>query len=56
MVYHGYKDPAQALRQAFGALKMDFNRVSVYYVLKIMLKILIRYRFAEIRRLKGAGS
>jgi glycosyltransferase involved in cell wall biosynthesis len=56
MVYHGYKDPAQALRQAFGALRMDFNRVSVYYVLKIMLKILIRYRFAEIRRLKGAGS
>ena len=55
MVYHGYKSPGQALRQAIGALKMSVNRISVYYVLKIGLKILIRYRFGQIKPPAGTG-
>jgi len=54
MVYHGYRSPAQALRQAIGALRMSANRITFYYVLKIMLKILIRYRFGQIRHPLGA--
>ena len=55
MVYHGYRSPAQAWRQAIGALRMSVNRVTFYYVLKIALKILIRYRFGQIREPAGAG-
>ena len=55
MVYHGYRNPAQAMRQAIGALKMSVNRISIYYVLKIALKILIRYRFGQIREPVGTG-
>ncbi|HEX3935602.1 MAG TPA: glycosyltransferase [Puia sp.] len=55
MVYHGYRSPAQAMRQAIGALRMSVNRISLYYVLKIALKILIRYRFGQIREPLGTG-
>ena len=56
MVYHGYRNPAQAMRQAIGALRMNINRISLYYVLKIGLKILIRYRFGQIREPLGTGG
>ena len=56
MVYHGYKSPAQALRQAIGAMRMSVNRITAYYVLKIALKILIRYRFGQIRHPSGSRS
>lgn len=50
MVYHGYGSPAQAMHQAVGALRMSVNRVTCYYLMKIALKILIRYRFGRIRQ------
>lgn len=55
MVYHGYRSPSQALRQAIGAMRMSANRITCYYVLKIALKILIRYRFGQIREPAGTG-
>jgi glycosyltransferase involved in cell wall biosynthesis len=44
MVYHGYKLRWQALRQTIAALKMDINPVTLYFVVKLFLKIAIRYR------------
>ncbi|HEV2483242.1 MAG TPA: glycosyltransferase [Puia sp.] len=56
MVYHGYRSPARAMRQAISALRMSVNAVTLYYVLKIGLKILIRYRFGQIGKPAGTGS
>ncbi|MBS1660662.1 MAG: glycosyltransferase [Bacteroidetes bacterium] len=44
MVYHGYRQHRLALRQAIAALRMDVNPITFYFVLKISLKLLIRYR------------
>jgi glycosyltransferase involved in cell wall biosynthesis len=43
MVYHRYRLPWQALRQAADAMKMSLNPISLYYVVKIAAKIMLRY-------------
>ena len=45
MVYHGYKSPERALAQAKQALKMHVNTTTLYFVLKMRLKLMIRYKF-----------
>jgi glycosyltransferase involved in cell wall biosynthesis len=47
MVYHGYNKPHQALRQAKDALRLHVNRITLYFVLKIYLKLLIRYKLTR---------
>jgi len=44
MVYHRLGDPRQALRQAVDALKLSFNPISFFYVMKILAKMALRYR------------
>jgi glycosyltransferase involved in cell wall biosynthesis len=50
MVYHGYKNPGQALAQAKSAFMMHRNMTTFYFIFKIYFKLLIRYKF---RRLQG---
>jgi glycosyltransferase involved in cell wall biosynthesis len=47
MVYHGYKQPYQALRQAKDALRLHLNRITLYFVLKIYIKLLLRYKISQ---------
>jgi glycosyltransferase involved in cell wall biosynthesis len=49
MVYHGYKNPRQALSQAKSAFSMHRNLTTFYFVCKIYLKLLIRYKFNMLR-------
>ena len=49
MIYHGYKVPKQALNQAWNALKMHKNITTVYFFCKISFKLLIRYKFNEVK-------
>lgn len=51
MVYHGYGNPPLALAQAMGAFRMHPNPVTFFYVCKLYLKTLIRYKFQELPRL-----
>jgi len=44
MVYHRLGHPRQALRQAIDALKLSFNPISFFYVMKIATKIVLHYR------------
>ena len=44
MVYHGYKSPSQALAQAKMAFDLHRNKVSLFYLLKIWFKLIIRYK------------
>ncbi|MDR3715054.1 MAG: glycosyltransferase [Puia sp.] len=44
-VYHEYRKPYLAMRQAIGALKMHVNGTSLYFVVKIYLKLLFKYKF-----------
>lgn len=54
MVYHGYQQRRQALRQAIDAFKMHKNPTTFYFLLKICLKVLIRYRSKTEGRLPTA--
>jgi hypothetical protein len=45
LVYSVYRNPRQALRQAVAALTMHVNRVSLFYMLKIAIKVALRYKF-----------
>jgi glycosyltransferase involved in cell wall biosynthesis len=47
-VYYDYKNPRQALAQAWNALKMHRNATTFYYFFKIYTKLLIRYKFNSI--------
>jgi glycosyltransferase involved in cell wall biosynthesis len=51
MVYHLHGNPQQALKQAVNALKMNVNRISLYHLLKIAVKIMIRYKFSQMKPL-----
>jgi glycosyltransferase involved in cell wall biosynthesis len=44
-VYHVYKKPWSALRQACNALRMDVNRVTLTETIKVFVKVLTRYRW-----------
>jgi glycosyltransferase involved in cell wall biosynthesis len=48
-VYHEYRKPKVAMQQAVRALKMHVNKTSIYFVAKIYLKILFRYKFNALR-------
>lgn len=47
-VYHGYKNPRQALSQARNALKMHRNATTFYYFFKMYVKLLLRYKFTSL--------
>lgn len=49
MVYHGYKNPGQALRQAKDSFRMHANLTTLYFVFKIKVKLLIRYKYKGVR-------
>jgi len=42
-IYHGYKSPEQAFKQSKMAFKLHSNSISLYYLSKTFLKILLRY-------------
>ncbi|HTJ14903.1 MAG TPA: glycosyltransferase [Dinghuibacter sp.] len=44
-VYHVYKQPWSALRQAFNALRMHVNPVTLNQALKVCAKVIFRYRW-----------
>ena len=48
MVYHGYKNPKQALNQAMNAFRMHKNATTFYFFFKIWFKLLIRYKFTSV--------
>ncbi len=56
MVYHRYKNPEQALAQAMDSLKMHRNPITLYFLFKIMVKRLIRYKYASMREISGNGE
>jgi glycosyltransferase involved in cell wall biosynthesis len=47
MVYHAYRNPARALAQAKDAFRMSRNPTTMYFVFKMYIKMLIRYRKAH---------
>lgn len=47
MVYHGYRNPGQALCQARDALRLHMNRITLYFLFKIKLKLLLHYKFSS---------
>ncbi len=44
-VYHVYKRPWAAIRQAFNALRMDVNGVTLHHAFKICVKVATRYHW-----------
>lgn len=44
MVYHRYKKPKQAFTQAMLALKLNVNPITIFFVLKLYIKKIIRYK------------
>lgn len=50
MVYHGYHHPQQALAQAKRAFQMDMNPTTIYFVCKMYMKLLFRYRFKDMEQ------
>lgn len=44
MTYHKYKAPAQALNQAGKAFRMHKNKVTLFFLCKTLLKIMLRYK------------
>jgi glycosyltransferase involved in cell wall biosynthesis len=53
MVYHRYKNPGQALAQARDSLSMHTNPTTLYFLVKILIKRLIRYKYGIIRDERG---
>jgi hypothetical protein len=47
IVYHAYKKPGPALYLAYRALRMDINGVTLNQLLKLCVKVAIRYRWRE---------
>jgi glycosyltransferase involved in cell wall biosynthesis len=47
MTYHKYNSPRQALEQAVRSFLLHQNRVTAYFVFKMLLKLLIRYKQGE---------
>jgi glycosyltransferase involved in cell wall biosynthesis len=43
-IYHNRKQPKAALRQSIAAFNMHFNRTTFYYLIKMYVKTLIRYK------------
>jgi glycosyltransferase involved in cell wall biosynthesis len=56
LVYNNYHCPQQALAQAKSAFQMDKNPTTLYFVLKMYLKLLLRYRFKDMRHQHPAFS
>ncbi|GGB17239.1 hypothetical protein GCM10011511_46280 [Puia dinghuensis] len=56
MVYHSYHQPHQALAQAKSALQMDMNLTTLFFVCKMYMKLLIRYRFKDMQQQQPAFS
>jgi thiamine pyrophosphate-dependent acetolactate synthase large subunit-like protein len=54
MVYHSYHQPQQALAQAKSAMHMDTNLTTVFFVLKMYMKLMIRYRFKDMQNQQPA--
>lgn len=54
MVYHSYHHPQQALAQAKGAFNMDVNLTTIYFVCKMYMKLLIRYRYKDMQQQQPA--
>jgi glycosyltransferase involved in cell wall biosynthesis len=54
MVYHGHGEPFQAARQSIQALRMNVNRLTLYYAVKTFFKIMIRYKWTA-RRAGASG-
>lgn len=44
MAYHKYNSPRRALEQAFQSFLLHQNSVTAYFVFKILVKVLIRYK------------
>lgn len=44
MAYHKYNSPRRALEQAYQSFLLHQNRVTAYFVFKILVKVLIRYK------------
>jgi glycosyltransferase involved in cell wall biosynthesis len=44
IVYHRYKKPKQAVTQAILSLKLNVNRITIYFLLKLYVKKIIRYK------------
>jgi len=44
MTYHKYRSPRQALEQAMRSFMLHQNKVTAYFVFKILLKVMIRYK------------
>lgn len=44
MVYHRYQNPRQAIKQVRMALSINANIITIFFVLKMYLKMLIRYK------------
>lgn len=44
-VYHVYKRPWPAIRQAFNAVRMHVNGVTLHHALKVSVKVVFRYRW-----------
>lgn len=49
MVYHRYKNPEQAFQQAIDSLRMHANLTTFYFVFKMKVKLLIRYKYKGVR-------
>jgi glycosyltransferase involved in cell wall biosynthesis len=56
MVYHRYQHPHQALAQAIGAYHMDRNATTLFWVCKMYMKLLFRYRFRDMQEPEPAFS
>lgn len=50
MVYHSYHHPQQALAQAKSAFQLDRNPTTLFFVCKMYMKLLIRYRFKDMHQ------
>jgi glycosyltransferase involved in cell wall biosynthesis len=49
MVYHRYRNPGQAFNQAKDALRMHANLITLYFLFKMKVKLLIRYKYKGVR-------
>jgi hypothetical protein len=52
MVYHGYKSPFRAFMQAIMAFGLHKNSISLFFLLKICVKLMIRYKLNPLKRFK----
>ncbi len=50
IVYHRYANPRQAFYQAKSAFQLDINPTTIFFLLKMYIKRLIRYRFKQMHQ------